>query len=534
MRELKEIIIYKDKLVKLQENLCNLSGSSIAIIDLSGIFILRPFSAVTNCNIIDDSAENTAVLKEQISKLADKIKLSKAPFLSLLCEGYNEFAIPVILKEELLAILIGCQDISGAKASCAGKKLSSLISDFASSDAIAPSPESGNTARAISAIVSLFINNELELNDLSKQMVNDYAELSLLYDISQIFASTFNAAEASQYILERLCDIIEVDRASLMLVDKETKELKIVFAKGISEDIVKNIKVKIGEGISGWVAKEGRPLLIKNIEDSPSEVQEVVLNQGRFKTKSFLAIPLICSPLRIENRIIGVINLTDKKSGREFTQHDLDLLSAISTQIGLLIEHKRLFDDLRELLISTVRVLISVLEAKDMYTSGHSQRVTECALAIAEELSLSKAEKSNLELAGLLHDIGKIDIPKEILAKTTKLTAEEYSQIKTHSTKGIEILKHIKQLSETIPTILYHHERFDGKGYPEGLKAEEIPLASRILAVSDSFDAMTSTRSYRTAVSREDALEEIKRNSGSQFDPQVCEAFFRAYQKKNI
>lgn len=533
MRNLKEVIIYKDKLIKLQENLANLTGASIFIMDIEGNFVLKPSYASESCKIIDDTSEEASRYKEYFFNLVEKLKQAKVTFLSFCDNGFCKFAIPIILKDELLGVIIGCQAIPEGRKSGNEKKLSLLIDELGAEARLNPSPQFEKVVNSISEILTLFFNNELELNDLSKQMVNDYAELSLLYDISNIFASTFNAADASKYILERLCDIIEVERASLMLLDKETRELKIIFAKGIPDDVAKEIRVKPGEGIAGWVAKEGKPLLVKDIKDYP-ELQDLVLNQGRFKTKSFLTIPLICSPLKIENRIIGVINLADKESGREFTQHDLDLLSAISTQIALLIEHKRLFDDLRELLISTVRMLISVLESKDFYTSGHSQRVTECALAIADELNLSKAEKSNLELSGLLHDIGKIDVPKEILSKTTKLTEEEYGQIKMHSAKGIEILKHVKQLSETIPTILYHHERFDGKGYPEGLKGQDIPLPSRILAVADSFDAMTSSRSYRTAIPREEALEEIKRNAGTQFDPVVCEAFFRAFQKKNI
>lgn len=501
MRDIKEIIIYKEKLEKLLTGLSSLCAASILITDLDGNFVYK----------LPGNLDDRTGFKESFPKLVQEIKESKSTFTTFSSGACRGFAAPIILKEEMLGV---------------------IIIEFPASSSL-PSPQIENITGSVLAIFNLFINNELELNDLSKQMVSEYAELSLLYDISQIFASSFNAADASKYILERLCDIIEAERASLMLVDKDTKVLKIMFAKGIPEDIATSIRVKPGEGIAGWVVQEGKPLLVKNIEDFPL-LQDLALNGGRFKTKSFLTIPLICSPLKIENRVIGVINLTDKESGKEFTQHDLDLLSAVSTQIALLIEHKRLFDDLRELLISTVRMLISLLESKDMYTSGHSQRVTECALAIAEELNLPKAEKANLELAGLLHDIGKIDVPKEILSKTTKLTDEEYGQIKKHSAKGIEILGHVKQLSETIPTILYHHERFDGKGYPEGLKGTDIPLASRILAVADSFDAMTSTRSYRPAIPREDAMEEIKKNAGAQFDPVVCEAFFRALQKKNI
>lgn len=534
MRELREIIIYKDKLEKLQVNLLNLTGASLFIIETKGRTVLGPSNTPNSCKIIDDTVEDASRYREDLSRLIEKIKQQEMHWLAFCQDGCLGFAIPLILRQELLGVIVGCMASSGKPACHLEWKASLLIKQLVESEKCLLPADSEKIIRFISEIFSLFINGELELNELTRQLVADNAELSLLYDISHIFASSFNAADASRCILERLCDIIEVERASLMLYDKQTNELKISFSKGIPEEIAKNVRLKLGEGIAGWVAIEGRPLLVRNVEDCPVELRDIIINHGQFKTKSFLTIPLISSPLRVENRIIGVINLTDKKSGSEFIQHDLDLLSAISTQIALLIEHKRFFDDLKELLISTVRVLISVLEAKDLYTSGHSQRVTECALAIAEELGLSKVEKSNLELAGLLHDIGKIEIPKEILSKPAKLTGEEYDQIKTHSIKGIEILKHIKQLSETIPTILYHHERYDGSGYPKGLKGDKIPLLSRILALADVFDAMTSARPYRPAMPREQTAEEIRKGSGKDFDPLVCEAFFKAYLKGNI
>ncbi len=295
----------------------------------------------------------------------------------------------------------------------------------------------------------------------------------------------------------------------------------------IPEEIIKNTRIKVGEGISGTVAKEGKPMLVGNIEDNP-KIKNLLIGASQFKTQSFLSAPLICSPLKIENKVIGVVNVTDKKSGQPFVQQDLNLLSAIGTQLAAVIENRRLFTDIRELFITTVRAFSLALDAKDHYTYGHSQRVTECALAIAGELSLSDEERANIELAGLLHDIGKIGISEAILSKPAKLTTEEFNEIKEHPARGAEILGHIKQLAEIIPGVLYHHERFDGFGYPMGLKKYEIPLIARILAVADAFDAMTSKRAYRDALSREDALEEVKRNTGSQFDPAITEAFLRA------
>jgi putative nucleotidyltransferase with HDIG domain len=195
------------------------------------------------------------------------------------------------------------------------------------------------------------------------------------------------------------------------------------------------------------------------------------------------------------------------------------------------IENARLFEDTQHTCLQAINSLAAALEARDAYTRGHSERVARFALLCAEELGLDDEQRDIIRKAALLHDIGKIGIRDDVLNKPMKLTPEERAIISKHPSFGSEILGPIKFLSEVRQLVTHHHERWDGTGYPDGLKGQEIPIESRIVAVADAYDAMTSARAYRGRMNREDALEELKRNSGSQFDPHVLAVFLRLAER---
>lgn len=207
--------------------------------------------------------------------------------------------------------------------------------------------------------------------------------------------------------------------------------------------------------------------------------------------------------------------------------------SDVVVSIRKIVEKQRLQSDTIQL-FDTIKVLALALDARDHYTHGHSQQVTEYSIAIAREMGLTRVEVEIIHDAGILHDIGKIGIPDAILLKPGRLTENEYNQIKKHPEIGRNILQPVDCLSDKIPLIYHHHERFDGRGYPEGLQGEEIPLGARILSVADAYQAMTSDRPYRNALTVETAVEELEVNKGKQFDPNVVDIFLRILKRRCI
>jgi putative nucleotidyltransferase with HDIG domain len=190
--------------------------------------------------------------------------------------------------------------------------------------------------------------------------------------------------------------------------------------------------------------------------------------------------------------------------------------------------------NMRRLFMSAIASLAAAIDERDPYTRGHSERVTEYSLAMADEMAMDAKGREVVHIAGLLHDIGKIGIDDAILRKPSGLTKAEYNIIKQHPGKGANIMAPIKQLQKIIPSMRHHHERFDGQGYPEGIEGNKIPLPARIIAVSDTFDAMTSERPYQVAMEEKKVVDLIMSWSGSRFDPEVCAAFQKAYQKDRI
>lgn len=254
-----------------------------------------------------------------------------------------------------------------------------------------------------------------------------------------------------------------------------------------------------------------------------------------------------CVPAYYQGNLLAILLLGEKNNGKKFIQEELDFFSALASDVSMAIRNAELFDNLkkeamknRSLFIRTTIALASAIEAKDQYTAGHTERVTKYALAIARQMAANASAQflpgflEDLHIAGLLHDIGKIGIPESILCKTGQLTPEESHVMKQHTLRGVEILKPLTELEECLKGVKYHHERYDGKGYPEGLKGDEIPLIAAIIAVADTLDAMTTDRPYRQAISKGAAIAEIRKNAGIQFHPLVVGAAVEAFEQGKI
>ncbi|MFM7149864.1 MAG: HD domain-containing phosphohydrolase [Gemmataceae bacterium] len=237
---------------------------------------------------------------------------------------------------------------------------------------------------------------------------------------------------------------------------------------------------------------------------------------------------VLCVLLRTpRNRTLGVLHLDRNPFQPEFTPEDLRLANALAANVSAGIECAQLFQKQRDLFLNTINILGEVIELRDKETGGHTRRVTRFALELASELKLPPEFTRLIEIGCPLHDIGKIGIPDQILNKTGGLTSEEFAIMKRHTTMGAEILNGIPDLSGILPIVRNHHERWDGKGYPDGLAGEAISPLARLVTLADSFDAMTSDRPYRTHLSVDEAMNEIRLKAGQQFDPVYAEAFLR-------
>jgi len=342
--------------------------------------------------------------------------------------------------------------------------------------------------------------------------------LSALYRLGLAINSTMDPSRLFELLLRKAMDTLNTRVGYILLLDRESWMLKIGGAIGIPEhiDTGQRIHMRPG-GISNWVIENRQPLLIANIDDQPEF--------NKVSSLGFTRETMICAPLIIKDEVIGTITMANKVDESRYTSEDLELLSTIAAQASVAIKNARLYEEQQLTYLNTVQALVSAIEASDAYTRGHSERVTRYSLAVAQQMQLPFKSIKRLEQAAILHDIGKIGIDISLLHKEGKLSADDIEVLRQHPIIGVRILEPIGFLGEVRAIIEQHHERFDGKGYPHGLRGEDILLESRILAVADTYDAMTSDRPYRKALSHHVAIQEIKDHSGTQFDPEVAAAF---------
>jgi HD-GYP domain-containing protein (c-di-GMP phosphodiesterase class II) len=255
----------------------------------------------------------------------------------------------------------------------------------------------------------------------------------------------------------------------------------------------------------------------------------------------------VAIPSYFRQELLGLLLLGKKADGQAFGQDELDFFLALASDVAMAIRNAQLFKQLEQeleskkrLFMHTTVALAAAIDAKDHYTHGHTARVTSLCLEIARKLSerdhrvFDEKFYEHLQIAGLLHDIGKIGVPESILNKNGSLDPEERKKMQEHPVLGSTILHPIRELELAIQGVKYHHERFDGGGYPEGLKGDQIPLVASIISIADSYDAMTTDRPYRKGLSREQAMDEIQRESGKQFDPLIADAFLELCRENRI
>ncbi len=359
-----------------------------------------------------------------------------------------------------------------------------------------------------------------------RKMQRRAVQLKNFVEISQSLMASLQVDVVLRSIIDRAVELLGCQAGSLLMVDPETSELVFKVVVGPAESKLIGTRLPPGAGIAGAVAQTGAPLIVNHAKADPRHYGEVDASTA-LTTQA-----LLCVPLMDTSRAIGVVEVMNKTSGVPFDEEDRDLLAAFALQGAIALKNAQLYTDLRNTFADTVRLIANAVEARDQYTRGHTGRVTQLAIETARELGWSREQIEILEIGALLHDIGKIGISDAILRKPDDLTPDEYKEMMRHPVVGAKMLEGVAALRPMLPYILYHQERYDGLGYPFGLRGNEIPLEGRILAAIDTFDAMTSNRPYRNGLSEEEAIAEIMRNRGTQFDPDVVDALLRALQSR--
>lgn len=351
-------------------------------------------------------------------------------------------------------------------------------------------------------------------------------KMSKLYDIGKKITSNIKIKKLIEEIMEIVKKEMDAEASSLYLIDKEKGELWFEVALGDKSNEVKEIRLKLGEGVAGWVALEGKTLNLKDVNNDP-RFRKDIGEKIEFKQKAMLTMPV-----KYMDETIGVIQIINKNNGGHFTSEDEELLSGMCSQIAIALENAKLYQATKDLFVESIMSLAGAIDAKDAYTNGHSRRVTEYSVAIGKEMGLTDEQLEDLEFMAILHDVGKIGIRDAILNKQAVLDDDEFAIMKSHTKIGAKIMEEMRSLRRLAIGAKYHHEKYNGTGYYEGLKEDEIPFEARIIAVADAYDAMTTDRPYRKGLSHEVAINEIKRCAGTHFDPDVAEAFYEAMKRK--
>jgi len=365
------------------------------------------------------------------------------------------------------------------------------------------------------------LNQELEqkkqVEKLNDELQKKIKEKTLLYEIIDTLSQLNLSEDLYKYLVNKASEACNAEKACFLVHDPSKGSLFSFTNYGVKG-------LQPGTEVALFRKDRTSLCIDKRFID-----QHIAFTNGRpvLSNKTCRLPNLLSVPFQIRGELFGVLLVANKAGGQPFDKDDEFVLNFLAEKAALNVENMALYHNLKENMFATLASLVSAIEARDRYTQQHSDRVTRLSLEIAYELNCQPDELRKIESAGPLHDIGKIGIDDHILKKPEKLSDEEFQVIKTHPIIGVNIVSHLGLDSDELAIIRNHHERWDGKGYPDGLEAHQIPKLARILSVADAFDAMNSDRAYRQRLPFSKCLEELKRNAGTQFDPQIVDAALR-------
>jgi putative nucleotidyltransferase with HDIG domain len=352
--------------------------------------------------------------------------------------------------------------------------------------------------------------------------------LSTLHRVSELLSGARDIDRLCDATLRAILEVLPADRSAIVLrrQDDTTGQAEVLAARSkarasdpfpVSRTLVADV---IAEGVSVFAHDASNDARF-------AEGHSVIGQRVR---------SVMCVPMRTTDAILGAVYVDSLSGAGRFNEADLELLAAIGNQAGVAMHRVRLMGELERLLLDTIKAIAATIDARDGYTHRHSERVAVLTAKLAREMGLTEPERETAELSALLHDVGKIAVPDSILNKPGKLTPEEYAEMQKHPVHGARILGNIQSatVKAVLPGVQYHHERWDGNGYPDGLRAEAIPFLGRLLCVADFYDALTSARAYRAAMPATQAIDLVKQGAGQHFDPQVADALVRLFDRGEL
>ena len=359
------------------------------------------------------------------------------------------------------------------------------------------------------------------LDEQNRALVAIQDKLERLSDFRSDMLLSHDIPEILQSGITKFQELVKTEACSVFLVDENGFEFRheISIPSRHGETAQREFDAQIMSGTFGWIINSGTPACV------PTEV---------FGKGDHRKLSILIAPLSNKERTLGAATIVFEQDEDFIRQQTLKLLYILAGFFSLSLENAYLFEDLKKSYFDTIRAVANSVEARDAYTRGHSNRVAEISKIIATEMGWNRRDLELIDWGGVLHDLGKVGISDSILNKPGKLTDEEFAIMKSHPTIGAQIIGGIAFLEPLMPYIAQPHERYDGRGYPEGLKGEEIAIQGRLLAIADTYDAMTSDRPYRKGLDARIAYDEIVKCSGSQFDPVLVRAFEKAFKAGKI
>ncbi|HEY9088722.1 MAG TPA: HD domain-containing phosphohydrolase [Anaerolineaceae bacterium] len=340
-------------------------------------------------------------------------------------------------------------------------------------------------------------------------------------------------------IIENASMVLGAEVCSLFLADDNDSDLVLQISSRDDHNRAVPLRVPRGKGIISYVVETGENVLVRDIQRDLRHYKGLDVATD-LTTRSLIAVPLVRRSIQLANgrvvsseRTIGGLEAINKING-EFDAVDLSMLENFAKQATTVLQIANLYKEADELFLDAIRALTAAIDAKDAYTQGHSQRVSDYSVAISIEMSMDSEFIHRIRIGSMLHDVGKIGIPDEILQKRGELTPAEYEMMKQHPSVGETMLSKIRTLRSELAAVMEHHERLDGSGYPRGLRGDEISMVGRIVAVADAFDAMTSDRPYRKRMSNEEAIARLQAAAGSKFDRNVVNALINVYHSNSL